>query len=599
MPLDGNLGRMLNRFAIAAVFVLVAAACTRTEGTQPPIDDQGYTEQMAQLAMPAKGCFKASFPKLEWQEVACVAPPNQPYPPKIGRRSPQTVGNGTDFAAEVPDLIGSATGSFARVTGVTSETGKVNGSPLAVANAYALQMNVKPFTTSLCSGHPGCLGWQQFIYSNVGYAFIQYWLETYNASCPSGWTNYPVPGSTVTDCWQNGPNAVSVATQPITNLASLRLSGTATSGGTDAVIMTTGGGSVNAANQDSILNLAAGWHGVEFVLVGDCCLSQANFNANATIVVNTVVHHGSTAAPTCVVEGFTGETNNLTLVGTPPLPTQSAPTIQSTQSNIAGSAASCSAASGIGDTHLRTFGGLLYDFQASGDFILAQTTDFVVQTRQVSGAPTWPNASINQALATQMGSTRVAICLAETPVVVDGKPTAVSDGGVLSLPSGVDVVRIGNVYLVSDQSGNSLRAVLNGGWIDASVGLGRWPTDVAGLLANPPGSLIDLVASDGTVFKTPISFEDLYQRYGESWRVAPADSLLSDCGPATEAGNPSRPFFAKDLDAPTRDRAQAICIKAGVKEGPLLDACTIDVAVLGEAAANAYVGATPPAAVGQ
>ena len=75
----------------------------------------------------------------------------------------------------------------------------------------------------------------------------------------------------------------------------------------------------------------------------------------------------------------------------------------------------CAAATSVGDTHLTTFNGLLYDFQASGDFVLAQVDpDFVVQTRQVSGAPTWPDASVNSAVATRMGKTKVAVCLAGT-----------------------------------------------------------------------------------------------------------------------------------------------------------------------------------------
>lgn len=54
----------------------------------------------------------------------------------------------------------------------------------------------------------------------------------------------------------------------------------------------------------------------------------------------------------------------------------------------AGGSADCAGATTVGDTHLTTFGGLLYDFQATGDFLLADTgADFLVQTRQVSGAP--------------------------------------------------------------------------------------------------------------------------------------------------------------------------------------------------------------------
>jgi hypothetical protein len=244
----------------------------------------------------------------------------------------------------------------------------------------------------------------------------------------------------------------------------------------------------------------------------------------------------------------------------------------------------CAAATAVGDTHLKTFGGLVYDFQASGDFILAQVDpDFVVQTRQVSGAPTWPNASVNHAVATRMGRNKVAICLDPQRININGETTDLGDGNTIPLLDGVDVSRSGNVYVIGDPSGNSVRAEVNAGWIDVSVGLGRWPAEVRGLLANANGNANEIEASDGTVLTAPFSFDDLYHHYADSWRVASGDSLLSACGEqGMESGIPQKPFFAKDLDPTVYQRARELCLKAGVKAEPLLDACTLDVAVIGD-----------------
>lgn len=120
----------------------------------------------------------------------------------------------------------------------------------------------------------------------------------------------------------------------------------------------------------------------------------------------------------------------------------SQPSIEFTETNSSPTAASCSHS--IGDTHQETLDGLFYDFQAAGDFVLTQAnSDFVVQTRQVSGAPSWPQADLNHAVATQMGKSRVAICVLPTRLFVDGKLTDLSDGKLLSLPSGVKVYRGG------------------------------------------------------------------------------------------------------------------------------------------------------------
>ena len=115
------------------------------------------------------------------------------------------------------------------------------------------------------------------------------------------------------------------------------------------------------------------------------------------------------------------------------------------------------AASTIGDVHAHTVAGLKYDFQAVGDFELAQVgPDFEVQARHVSGAPTWPNASVNQAIGTRMGNTRVTVCSGPR-LVVNGRGVRLSDGATVSLPSGVDITLTGGVYVVTDRSGNSVR----------------------------------------------------------------------------------------------------------------------------------------------
>src|SRR6185369_9437099 len=114
------------------------------------------------------------------------------------------------------------------------------------------------------------------------------------------------------------------------------------------------------------------------------------------------------------------------------------PAVIFTESSAGGASSNCKAATTVGDTHLTTFKGLMYDFQASGDFILAEVQpNFVVQARQVSGAPTWPNASVNSGIATRMGKTVVTLCL--NGLAIDGKPTVLSDGKSISTLDGVDV----------------------------------------------------------------------------------------------------------------------------------------------------------------
>jgi hypothetical protein len=198
-----------------------------------------------------------------------------------------------------------------------------------------------------------------------------------------------------------------------------------------------------------------------------------------------------------------------------------------------------------------------------------------------------------------MGKTEIAICLTKTPLNINGKPTELGDGKSLSLPDGVDIWKTGNTYVIMGQNGDSVRAEVNATWINVSVGLGRWPVKVRGLLANANGDANQIETRDGIVLKNTFSFGDLYGRYADSWRVSANESLLSVCGEKIEPGIPKKSFYANDLDPELFKHTQTICLNAGVKAGPLLDACTLDVAVIGnDDAAKAFVGVPAPIAVG-
>jgi hypothetical protein len=315
-----------------------------------------------------------------------------------------------------------------------------------------------------------------------------------------------------------------------------------------------------------------------------------------------------------VAYGFTSETNNLNFALPRPQSTSGAnppflPAVILNQNSSGGASTSCDAAEVWGDTHQITFAGTHYDFQATGDFTealieptpvpqpapalaAAPQTYFEVQTRKVSGAPNWPNTSVNKSAGVRMGSTRVAVCDG-TRLVVNGTTVVLNPDTSMWLSAGVDIYRRGsNVYIVRDSSGNSVRIQANSGYTDVKVGLGTWPVRVRGLLGNPDNNPNLLEARDGTQFAIPISFSDLYNRYGASWRASPLSSLLRPCN-TVATGTPSGPFFTGNLAPAVREQAEAVCRQNGVA-ATWLDTCTLDAAVVGAHAAPAFVGMEPP-----
>jgi len=585
---------------------------------------QAYGQQAADVAkqhewartmhltpLPKAGCFEASYPAPAWQEVGCRKPPAILMVPRKGPH-PFTIGNANDVSAQAPSgTISQAIGSFDSVSGVTSESSPIGNSGTPVNNAYSLQVNTNPFTSTACAGspNPGCQGWEQFVFFNDGSAgsvFIQYWLLRYNTTCPAGWGQFQFTGGTDIYCVRNAAMSAGTPNQPIGSLGNLTLSGTATTAG-DSVSFSTGTHLYSATGDNSVA-AASGWQLAEFNVFGAGGNSSggggATFNSGASIVPRTRIIYGGTGAPVCSAQGFTGETNNLNFGPGAPGVAPPGPAVFFTESTAGGAASNCAAAASIGDTHLSTVGGLFYDFQSSGDFVLAEADDgFVVQVRQASGAPTWPDAAVNHGVAARLGKTAVAVCLGRgdqgTRVYVDGKPVELANGRSRSVTADVDAGRIGNGYVFTDQKGNSVRADVNPTWINVYLGFGHSPMRVRGLIANANDNVNQLATRDGATLTTPFSFDELYRRFGESWRVSPSDTLLSPCGTDVTAGSPTRAFFASDLEPSVRERARASCANAGIKAGPLLEACTLDVAVLGtEQAAAVFATTPPPAAVG-
>jgi hypothetical protein len=342
----------------AAVPAAFAAPAVATSDAQAPSmvqaqAIQSWHDDMTRMSTPAVGCFQATFPSILWKQVSCsqVQPFSHPLPRRpnalgrfaqstgAGGGGTQTTGDGADYAIETATLITSATGTFPSVTGVTSEKGvgvaSFGGGGILGANEYTLQVNSNyDKTTAACKSHSGCTVWQQFIYSpdystkGKAAVFIQYWLLGYGSgSCPSGFGS---DGSG--DCYKNSA-AVTAPDVAATQLANLKISGTATNGGNDTVVFTNGTTAYSLTAKDSVLDLATAWDQTEFNVVGNAGGSEAVFNSGSSITVKLAVADGSTAKPTCASNaGSTGESNNLNL-GSCTATAGASPYIQFTESN--------------------------------------------------------------------------------------------------------------------------------------------------------------------------------------------------------------------------------------------------------------------------
>ena len=243
-------------------------------------------------------------------------------------------------------------------------------------------------------------------------AFIQYWLIQSDTTCPAGFA-IPFGGRYLLCDISNSSGAVPTTAVP----ADEPRSGHADRNRqrrSDSITMTIGGTAFARAG-DNAVNAAAGWTIAEFNVFGDGGNAVGVGSQLSSILVprssRIRINYGGTVLRSAWRKALRPEPTTSAL-GQPRLLHRSRGPPSFSQKARRRHPVKLCGLHRLGDTHLTTLSGLLYDFQASGDFELLQTSSgFTVQNRQVSGAPTWPSASVNSAVATRMGKAQVAVCL--------------------------------------------------------------------------------------------------------------------------------------------------------------------------------------------
>jgi hypothetical protein len=238
-----------------------------------------------------------------------------------------------------------------------------------------------------------------------------------------------------------------------------------------------------------------------------------------------------------------------------------------------------------GDPHLITVDGLHFDFQASGDFVLARSNDgaFEIQVRQRRPVPGTPVA-VNGAVAARMGDHRLGIYATASGTIVRVDGSNVSEN-VVRLDGGGRLEATASGWRLIWPDGTELEARLTT-WLDVALTPGAaLRGKIGGLLGDADGNPSDdLTARDGRR-RDPaeLDIEFLYKVFGESWRVNTTESLF-DIDPDSAALNPDRHVGRESLDEPTQAHAEAICRAAGIAGQPFLDDCVLDVALTGNEA---------------
>jgi probable HAF family extracellular repeat protein len=192
---------------------------------------------------------------------------------------------------------------------------------------------------------------------------------------------------------------------------------------------------------------------------------------------------------------------------------------------------------GSGDPHLTTFDSQPYNFYATGEFVLAQSTiagnsfDVQIETRPWYAGSV---ASIISEVAAKLGNNIVTFDLDRANsggsfVWIDGHPASLSaDHRVIALAAGQIVEISPNDFQVIWDTGETLEVTDAGPCLDVTASLSSkdGPGSVEGLLGSDSGWDSDFQLPNGTILDPQISTSELDSVFADAWRVTDATSLF-------------------------------------------------------------------------
>ena len=276
-----------------------------------PSPMESWRKQMMQSRDKQPGCYEATYPDKQWHSIPCEAPPAALIKKQQRMVKPHDARTDGDYIATSTGNINSATGAlsitnntYAKGFGYSKGQGGVN-------NEFTIQLNTNTFATTECNGHPGCVGWEQFMIDSGGSIHIQKWLLNYlnaNATtCP-----FP-PQNSGTDgrggCYINLAN-VAFPILPFASFSGYVLEGEAQGSMDFITLFMPSGKMISAPMAD--FGLAGHWKQAEYNVFGECCGDETIFNPHTHVNVNLTLEDGTNSPPVCTGHtSFAAETTNL------------------------------------------------------------------------------------------------------------------------------------------------------------------------------------------------------------------------------------------------------------------------------------------------
>jgi hypothetical protein len=260
-----------------------------------------------------------------------------------------------------------------------------------------------------------------------------------------------------------------------------------------------------------------------------------------------------------------------------------------------------------GDPHITTPDGSRFDHQPTGEFIYAtDNRSFTIQVREEQWGGS--RASVQTAVSYDMGSVKVGVYVREQPVLrINGAPAIVPcadrpvnlngtlcDGRITLENDGWVTVQGSKISINHPDGEAHLDVWLNGTYINtqffASTATSPNVAGIFGNFNNNPAD--DIQTREGVVLPQPVSFNDMYRKFADSWRIHGAESTFDyaqgmSTQSFTDLAFPGKPLSKADINPAELAKALDACKAAGVG-AEHLDDCAMDAAIMGTDVAKDY-----------